>query len=98
MKLKENISSERYNNMVNNALVCELGYYIGCEKNIDEYIKKRLLSLDFEGSIDEFVLFYMFCKFVVDVFNDSKISSIYDLIDENYMKLVDMFIEKFFID
>lgn len=95
MKLKENLSVEKYNEIVDNALICEVGFYIGTKQDIDEYIKKRIVY-DIEG-VDGFIIFYMFCKYVVSVFNDSEVSDIYDLIDENYMRLVGMFIKEFLV-
>ena len=96
MKLKEKISSEMYNNIVDNALICELGYYIGCNENIDSYIKKNII-LNVKD-VDGFIIFYMFCKYVVEVFNDSEVQDIYELIDNNYIRLVGLFIKKFLID
>ena len=93
MDLKDKLTTEKYNELNNKALICELGYYIGTKKNIDEYIKKNILEV-FEG-IDEYILFYIFCELVVDIFNDSEVQDIYELIDYNYIRLCSMFIDKF---
>ena len=93
MDLKDKLTTEKYNELNNKALICELGYYIGTKKNIDEYIKKNILEV-FEG-VDSYILFYIFCEFVVDIFNDSEVQDIYELIDYNYIRLCSMFIDKF---
>lgn len=93
MDLKDKLTTEKYNELNNKALICELGYYIGTKKSIDEYVKKNILEV-FEG-IDEYILFYIFCEFVVDIFNDSEVQDIYELIDYNYIRLCSMFIDKF---
>jgi hypothetical protein len=93
MELKNKLTTEKYNKIVEQATICELGYYIGTKKEIDSYIQINLLD-EFEG-IDSFVLFYMFCKFVVDTFIKSEIADIYELIDYNYIRLVCMFISEY---
>ena len=90
LKLKENITIEKYKKINTNALICELGFYIGTKKEIDDYIKKNIIiAMDYE--YDGYILFYLFCQYVVDVFEQSDVQDIYELIEYNYMKLVAMF-------
>lgn len=86
---KLNVNKEDIRKFDKEALICELGFYIGTKKEIDEYIKKNILGI--EHNADEYFVFYMFCKFVVEKFFDSGVQDIYELIDYNYIRLVGMF-------
>ena len=92
-KLNEEIRYSKYNQINENALICELGFYIGTNKEIDEYIKKNIV-FGIVHNTDEYIIFYLFCKFVVEKFFDSEVKDIYELIDYNYMRLVGMFLNE----
>lgn len=89
---KLNVNKEDIRKFDKEALICELGFYIGTKKEIDEYIKKNILGI--EHNADEYFVFYMFCKFVVEKFFDSGVQDIYELIDYNYIRLVGMFLNE----
>lgn len=89
---KLNVNKEDIRKFDKEALICELGFYIGTKKEIDEYIKKNILGI--EHNADEYFVFYMFCKFVVEKFFDSEVQDIYELIDYNYIRLVGMFLNE----
>ena len=91
--LKLKVGKDYIKNYNDEALACELGFYIGTKENVDKYIKKNILE-NVKDDIDEYFVFYMFCKFVVEKFYDSEVKSIYELIDYNYIKLVGMFLNE----
>lgn len=88
MKLKDKFTSERYNKINDNALLCELSYSIGRNKELYEYIDKELENI---SGADSYIIFYMFCNFVVDMFNKSQVCDILELIENNYIRLVGEF-------
>lgn len=97
--LKQEYTKSMYDKDVNNALICELAYFIGRNDDINDYIQKNLIDYENESDngciVDEYILFYMFCRFVVEKYCDSDITELYDLISENYMRLVGMFIREY---
>lgn len=94
---KLNINKSEIVNKDIEALACELGFYIGTKKEIDEYIKKNIIE-KCDYNADEYFVFYMFCKFVVDKFFDSEVQDIYSLIDYNYIRLVGMFLNEYCVE
>lgn len=89
---KLNVNKENIRKFDKEALICELGFYIGTQKEIDDYIKKNILEI--EHNADNYFVFYMFCEFVVEKFFDSEVQDIYELINYNYMRLVSMFLNE----
>ncbi len=94
MKLKE----DKFNYIFENdyAMICEIGFYLGENNILDSQIKDLIKKCD---SNDGYVIFYVFCKFIYDMFKSGKYSNyndIYELIDNEYMELFGIFKVKYF--
>ena len=94
--LEKIVREKGYAEINRKALTCELGYYIGQKENINTYIQNNIIKEnDKNGDIDNYMLFYLFCEYVVDIFQNSEVQDIYTLIDEDYIDFVAKFKYKY---
>ena len=91
--LKELIEENEYRVLENKALICEVAYYIGKNEKADNYIKEKVI--DEVSGVDEFVLFYIFCEFVIRSNENATLDEIYEVIDKDYVNMVDMFMKTY---
>lgn len=98
LKLREGkvfTDKETTTKIYDDSYVTETGFYIGTNKIIRDVVDEKLLNL--LCGQDEFVIFHLYCQFMVNRFVNSDNNDIYEYID-NYFEddLID-FIKEYFI-
>lgn len=97
-KLKEDkifFDKEKTKKIYDESYVTETGFYIGTQTFIRDTISQELLN-KLTSNVDEFVIFYLYCKFMVDRFVKSDVYSIYDYIEEYFEEDLADFIKEYF--
>ena len=91
--LNELMGEDTYNELFNRALICEVAYFIGKNKKIDDYVNEKIISV--VTGVDECVLFYIFCEFIVKSSDNATLQELYEMIDNDYVNAVDMFMKTY---
>lgn len=97
-KLKEDkifFDKEETKKIYDESYVTETGFYIGTQTFIRDTISQELLN-KLTSNVDEFVIFHLYCKFMVDRFVKSDVYSIYDYIEEYFEEDLADFIKEYF--
>lgn len=91
--LEEIMGENEYQELYNRALICEVAYFIGKNAEIDKYIQEKII--DEVTGVDEFVLFYIFCEFIVKNVEYKDLQDLYEMIESDYASAVDMFMKTY---
>lgn len=89
----KDIMGENYQDLSNRAMICEVGYFIGKHKEIDDYVHKKII--DEVYGVDEYVLFYIFCEFIVNNAEYKDLQDLYEMLEDDYVNAVDEFMKRY---
>lgn len=98
-KLKESkvfVDKETTTKIYDDSYVTETAYYIGTNSFIRDYINENFLSL-LQGQ-DEFVIFHLYCQFMVNKFMNCDNDDIYEYIDNYFEDDLADFIKEYFVE